>query len=298
MRVLVIGGTNFIGPHVVRRLVELGHEVTVFHRGTTEAELPPETKQKRGDRRRLEDHTEELQRHAPEIVLDMIPMNEHDARSVMRVFRGIAQRVVAISSQDVYRAYDILRRRHPGSPDPVPLTEDAPLREKLYPYDREGAEEYEKILVEKVVMGDPLLPGTVLRLPMVYGPGDYQHRLFPYLKRMDDGRPAIVPEEGMAGWQAGTEPQSKLQRIRCPRIYVSTATSPNTWLRTRTAYAGSSATKKRCPNTRQCRVPSSGKGPTRRITSTRQLSTTPSKMLSWLPEKELPNSNPRPRSMF
>lgn len=40
MRVLVLGGTNFIGPPVVRRLVDLGHEVAVFHRGQTQAELP------------------------------------------------------------------------------------------------------------------------------------------------------------------------------------------------------------------------------------------------------------------
>ena len=33
MRILVIGGTRFIGPPAVRRLVEMGHEVTVFHRG-------------------------------------------------------------------------------------------------------------------------------------------------------------------------------------------------------------------------------------------------------------------------
>jgi nucleoside-diphosphate-sugar epimerase len=36
------------------------------------------------------------------------------------------------------------------------------------------------------------LPATVLRLPMVYGPGDYQHRTASYLQRMDDGRPFIL----------------------------------------------------------------------------------------------------------
>src|SRR5262249_40404967 len=41
----------------------------------------------------------------------------------------------------------------------------------------------------------------VLRLPMVYGPGDYLHRLFPYLKRMDDGRPAILLEQGQGEWR-------------------------------------------------------------------------------------------------
>lgn len=44
-------------------------------------------------------------------------------------------------------------------------------------------------------------PGTVLRLPAVYGPGDRQRRLFSYLKRMDDRRPAILLSEGQARWR-------------------------------------------------------------------------------------------------
>ncbi|TAK62032.1 MAG: NAD-dependent dehydratase, partial [Dehalococcoidia bacterium] len=38
MRVFIVGGTNFLGPAVVDRLVEGGHDVTVFHRGITESE--------------------------------------------------------------------------------------------------------------------------------------------------------------------------------------------------------------------------------------------------------------------
>jgi nucleoside-diphosphate-sugar epimerase len=201
MKVLVVGGTRFIGPYVVRRLAEAGHEVAVFHRGRTGAELPEGVGSIPGDRRRLGDHADALGRLAPEVVLDMIPMNERDARGVVEVFRGVARRLVAISSEDVYRAYDVVRGLAAGPPDPVPLSEDAPLRERLYPYERDGAEEYEKILVERVVMGDPHLSGTVLRLPAVYGPGDYQNRLFDYVKRMDDGRPAILLGEGMAGWR-------------------------------------------------------------------------------------------------
>lgn len=201
MRVLVIGGTNFIGPPTVRRLAGAGHEVTVFHRGRTRGTLSDGVGRIEGDRRSLEDYSDELRRLAPEVVLDMIPMNERDARGVMDLFRGVAARVVAVSSEDVYRAYDIVRGLHPGPPDPVPLTEDSPLRERLYPYERSGNEEYEKILVERAVMEDPDLSGTVLRLPMVYGPGDYMNRMYPYLKRMDDGRHAILLEEGMASWR-------------------------------------------------------------------------------------------------
>ncbi len=49
--------------------------------------------------------------------------------------------------------------------------------------------------------GDAALPATVLRLPKVYGPGDEQHRLAPYLKRMLGGRPALLLDEGMARWR-------------------------------------------------------------------------------------------------
>jgi nucleoside-diphosphate-sugar epimerase len=155
----------------------------------------------RGDRRRLADHSHELRLFAPEVVVDMVPMNESDARGLVEVFRGVAERVVAIGSQDVYRAYDVMRGLAPGPPDPVPLSEEAPLRDRLYPYEREGVEEYEKILVERAILADPHLPGTVLRLPMVYGPGDYMRRLYPYVKRVDDGRSAVPIGERLAGWR-------------------------------------------------------------------------------------------------
>ncbi len=50
-------------------------------------------------------------------------------------------------------------------------------------------------------MSDPTVQGTILRLPAVYGPNDGQHRLFEFLKRMDDQRPAILLDERMAQWR-------------------------------------------------------------------------------------------------
>ena len=211
MKILIMGGTGFVGPRVVELLVEEGHEVAVFHRGRTVADLPVGVEHILGDRERLGDSTDEFGRFSPEVVVDVAPMLEEHARAVMETFGGLAGRVVAVSSGDVYRAYGRLTGLEPGPPDPVPLREDASLRERLYPYRGEKpraaddpmrwADEYEKILVERAVMGDPGLPGTVLRFPAVYGPGDGQRRLFPYLKRMDDGRPAILLGEGMARWR-------------------------------------------------------------------------------------------------
>jgi len=207
IRVLIIGGTRFIGPFVVRQLVETGHQVTVFHRGQTETDLPKSVQHLHGDRAQLLDFKHEFQQLAPQVVVDIAAYTEQEAKIVMQAFTSIAQRVVAISSQDVYRAYERVRRTNPGPPDPIPLTEDSPLRENFYPYRAQAKGQgdwqyhYEKILVERVFMSNPDLPGTVLRLPQVYGPGDYQHRLFAYLKRMDDGRLLIPLEEGRANWR-------------------------------------------------------------------------------------------------
>lgn len=196
-----------MGPPLVWRLNELGHEVVLFHRGRTQADLPTDVRHILGDRQNLADSTIEFERFAPDVVLDMIPAAERDARDVMHTFKDIAGRVVGISSQDVYRAYGRLIHIEPGPIEPVPLTEDSPLRRRLYPY-RESTKgqdhpgyDYEKILVERVYTSDPQMPGTILRLPMVYGPGDPLHRLFEYLKRMDDDRPAIVLEQGLAEWR-------------------------------------------------------------------------------------------------
>ncbi len=207
MKILAIGGTNFIGPPVVRQLVAAGHELTLFHRGKTEADLPEGVQHILGDRTSLHEFRQQFEQLAPQVVLDLIPYTERDAKALVSTCKGIAQRVVAISSQDVYRVYDILRGLDDAPAMPVPLTEDAPLRSHLYPYKDfpqrplNAPEDYEKILVEKVILSEPELPATILRLPMVYGSGDPLHRLFPYLKRMDEKRPAIVLTESYAQWR-------------------------------------------------------------------------------------------------
>jgi nucleoside-diphosphate-sugar epimerase len=203
MRILVLGGTAFIGPPAVRRLARAGHEIALFHRGKTPADPPEGVTEILGDRAAIADVKEDLLGFEPEVVLDMFPLSEADARSVLGLFRNAAKRAVAISSMDVYRAYGVLTGAEPGPPEPLPLTEDSPVRSALFPYrgQSERLHDYEKILVEKAYLGDPDLPGTVLRLPMVYGPGDYQHRLFPYLKRMDDHRPVVLLSATMAAWR-------------------------------------------------------------------------------------------------
>ncbi len=211
MRILIIGGTRFMGPYVTEKLRAAGHEVTLFHRGQSKREIPAGVEEILGDRDRLPEYASTLRNLEPEVVLDMVVWHEQHARGLMEVFAGFARRVVMLSSQDVYRAFGRVNRHEGGDVDPSPISEDSPLRENLYPYrgatpraaddPQRWMDDYDKIPAERVVLSYPELPGTVLRLPAVYGPHDSQHRMFPYLKRMLDERTAILLEESVATWR-------------------------------------------------------------------------------------------------
>jgi nucleoside-diphosphate-sugar epimerase len=208
MRVLFIGGTRFIGLAAVNHLAQSGHTVTIFHRGQTEANLPEGVTEILGDMTQIEDFAEEFKRAAPDVVVHMMLVQERDAIRTMNLFKGLASRVVGISSADVYMAYGRINGTEPGEPVEVPLHEDSPLRQEWYPYRATTGNDpehrlynYDKIPIEQTLMSDQDLPGTVLRLPMVYGPRDYQRRLYPYLKRMDDKRPAIPITHEFAAWR-------------------------------------------------------------------------------------------------
>ena len=215
MRVLVIGGTGFIGGHVTRLLTEAGHATTVFHRGHTNAELPASMSHIinhsinhiRAERRDLQAFSSEFKRIKPDVALDMICYNRQEANDLVASLDSACDRVVVASSMDVYRSYGRLLRLEPGPPNAGPLNEDSPLRETEYPHraiaksPADFAQYYEKRHVERVVMTAPGLRPTVLRLPAVYGPGDKYHRTLEYLKRMDDGRKEILLEETHSSWR-------------------------------------------------------------------------------------------------
>jgi nucleoside-diphosphate-sugar epimerase len=196
----------------VRELVASGNEVAVFHRGEHEIDLPPSVRHIHGDRAQIADHREAFRSFAPEVVVDMRSMTERDARAVVDAVRGIARRIVAVSSMDVYRAYGRAHGTEPGPPIATPFDEDSPLREKLYPYRDDTPPsigprpawlgEYDKILVERTVLGDPDIEGTVVRFPMVHGERDEQRRFYSLWKRMIDGRTAVLMSTKSASFRA------------------------------------------------------------------------------------------------
>jgi len=195
-RVLVLGGTRFLGPPVVRALVEGGHEVTIFHRGESEPSSTDGAEHVHAEFRALPDHLPALARSRPEVVLDLVPYIDKAGHGVLH-FRDIADRAVVITSQDVYRAFAVAWGSERGPVEPMPLNEDAATRSAPAPDLTEDID-FDNIEVENALRDDNEFPVSVLRLPILYGPHDPQRRLARYVRRMADGRDAIILDERLA----------------------------------------------------------------------------------------------------
>lgn len=205
MTIFIIGGTGFIGRFVTQRLASRDHDLVVFHRGETTTELPEGTTVLHGSRDDTETLRDAVETTAPDVVLDVIPYTEAQAKALTSICQGRTDRLVVLSSGDVYRQYDGLRGLSDAPPDPIPLGEDAPLRSSRYPYrgadtDFPYAEEYDKILVEEQVRAADV-PSTILRLPKVYGPGDHEHHVGDILNRLRDAGDELVLSESRARWR-------------------------------------------------------------------------------------------------
>ncbi len=199
MRVLVVGGTQFMGLSAVRRMAEQGHEVTVFHRGNRCDLVPSEVAHIHGNSTELTKFRAELAAFAPDAVLNMTLVRGSDAAEFVAAMDGITERVLAASSANVYRTYSLL---HGWETEEEPYVkadpESGPLRQYRIPPEDEHDE---KIDVEETVMRAEHLKASVVRLPATYGPNDQQRRGYEYLWRMDAGRPHIVLNNIQGSWR-------------------------------------------------------------------------------------------------
>jgi nucleoside-diphosphate-sugar epimerase len=179
MRILLIGGTKFIGKAIARRALAEGHEVVLFNRQQTSPQTPLRTIQ--GDVERLPDFKADLLAFRPQVVVHCIAYTERHAADLVEVFRGTDAHVFVLSSQDCYDAFQQVVRGKEVSD--FPINEQSALTPIEHYWrgihDHEGGPDYDKNLVTRVVLGaaqENELRATVFRLPMVYGPEDRQYR--------------------------------------------------------------------------------------------------------------------------
>jgi nucleoside-diphosphate-sugar epimerase len=187
VRVLVVGGTKFIGRRIVEALTARGDEVAVLHRGRSEPPDLPECRHLHAARDELASVAAEVEAFAPDAVVDTMALTASDAEAVLPHLPDVP--LVVLSSVDVYQAYDLFR--HGGGELPVPMDETSPVRTERYPYrgmelgSAVAPETYEKLDVEPAYLARG---GVVLRLGFVYGEHDGQRREEFVLRRVRAGR--------------------------------------------------------------------------------------------------------------
>lgn len=182
MRLLVLGGTVFIGRHLVADALQRGHEVTVFHRGLRGDGLFPEVERILGDRMTDLDR---LGGRTWDAVVDTCAYVPRAARLAVDALRGRVPHYTFISTISVYA---------PGVDRP---TEDSALLELADPGTEEvTADTYGglKVLCEREVhdaWGDEAL---ILRPCIVAGPHDPTDRFTFWAHGFDQEWPMIVPD--------------------------------------------------------------------------------------------------------
>ncbi|GAC1684302.1 MAG: SDR family oxidoreductase [Candidatus Dormibacteraceae bacterium] len=193
MKVIVLGGTRFIGRAVVEELAAAGHKLLIVHRGNLEPDDLVSVQHLHAERRELAAHRDELAAFRPDAAIDCRALSREDSQIAIDALpTGV--RLVVISSLDVYRAFGAVNEDR--ETDPVPLDEESPVRPNRYPYrgQRPGMDDYDKLDVEDVYLAHG---ATSLRLPMVYGEHDYQLREEYLLRRVRAGRTRIPFGSGM-----------------------------------------------------------------------------------------------------
>ncbi|HSE99053.1 MAG TPA: NAD-dependent epimerase/dehydratase family protein, partial [Blastocatellia bacterium] len=182
MKVLVIGGTGYIGGHAAESLLRRGHIVSVFSRGLTCSSLPKSVSFIKGDRHNSEDLAR-ARAEGFDAVIDINAYTREETQIAINVFDGAVSRFVHLSSVAVYQ----LGGR-------MPLVESDPLVTDPGQHYAYNKAECERAL--RWAHAKSGFPFVSIRPPAVIGPRDDKSRENYFIKRIVAGDPVIVPDSG------------------------------------------------------------------------------------------------------
>lgn len=182
MRILIMGGTRFIGVYLTKALVEQGHEVVLFNRGKKPAPIEG-IQQIHGDRQDIEQLTEKLKEERFDVIYDNNGRELIDTKPLVELFKDQLKQFVYVSSAGVYLKSDQMPHVEGDAVDPN-------SRHK-------GKFETEAYLAESGV------PWTAIRPVYIYGPQNYNPLEAWFFDRIVRDRVIPIPGNGLHFTQFG-----------------------------------------------------------------------------------------------
>lgn len=185
MKILVLGGTGFIGPYQIQYALDRGHTVSMFNRGITRPDLFPNVERLIGDRA---NNLKSLEGREWDVVIDNARDNPAWVELSAHLLAPKVKQYIFTSTRSVY--FDTSR---------VPMTVDAPVMTRENTPLRPGqALPYglAKALMEKIVQ--KYFPGrsAVVRAALIVGPGDLTDRFTYWPVRIERGGEVLAPGDG------------------------------------------------------------------------------------------------------
>ena len=187
MNILVLGGTQFVGRHIVLSALERGHTVTTFTRGQTQGDLPETVTRLHGDRLDMNGGLDALQSGRWDACIDVSGYLPRVVEQSARLLRGRVGRYLFISTVSVYA---------PGEREFT--TETSPVLELEDPASEDTTAHYGglKVLCERVVSGLYGEQATHVRPHIVAGPDDHTRRFTSWPEALARGEPVLAPGDG------------------------------------------------------------------------------------------------------
>lgn len=186
LRILILGGTGFIGPHQVEYARSRGHALTLFNRGRTAPEMFPNVETLHGDR---DGQLDALKGRTWDAVIDNSGYVPRHVRDSARLLAGQVGQYLFVSTGGVYAAF------YDGKWPEGGVGEDAPRQPLAEPGSEEVNKHYGplKALCEDEVT--VAFPGhaTILRPGLIVGPGDPTDRFTYWVVRPDRGGEMLAP---------------------------------------------------------------------------------------------------------
>ena len=181
MRLLALGGTLFLGRHLVDTALERGHEVTLFNRGRTNPDLFPEVEKLRGDR---ESDLSALEGRSWDAAIDVHGRMPRVVRPVAEVLAGSVEHFTFVSSISAY-----------GDVPEAGSDEDTATAEFTPGTDEDDLENYGACKAECERIAEAIFPGRafVPRPGLIVGPNDPTDRFTYWPRRIAAGGEVLAP---------------------------------------------------------------------------------------------------------